>query len=71
MTDPVESYLQGLFYIKSSGAATEETSYYPILERLLNEVGKQVKPKVICIMNIASQGAGLPDGGPFYIRPVQ
>ena len=65
MTDPVETYLQGLFYIKSSGAATEETSYYPILERLLNEVGKQLKPKVMCIMNIASQGAGLPDGGLF------
>lgn len=65
MTDPVETYLQGLFYIKCSGVATEETSYYPILERLLNEVGKQLKPKVICIMNIASQGAGLPDGGLF------
>ena len=65
MTDPVEIYLQGLFLIKSSGAATKETSYYPILERLLNEVGKQLKPKVICIMNIASQGAGLPDGGLF------
>lgn len=77
MTDVVERYLQGLFHIRSSGVATEETSYYPILERLFNEVGKQLKPKVTCIMNIASQGAGLPDGGLFtsdqfkkHVQPV-
>lgn len=65
MTDPVENYLQELFHIRSSGAATKETSYYPVLERLLNNVGKQLKPQVTCIMNIASRGAGLPDGGLF------
>ena len=62
MTDPVEAYLQDLYHIRSSGAATKETSYYPVLERLLNEIGKQLKPSVNCIMNIASRVAELPDG---------
>lgn len=65
MTDPVEAYLQDLYHIRSSGAATKETSCYPVLERLLNEIGKQLKPSVNCIMNIASRVAELPDGGLF------
>ena len=32
---------------------------------MLNEVGKQLNPKVTCILNIAGLGAGLPDGGLF------
>jgi len=43
----------------------EETSYYPALSNLLNGIGKELKPPVTCIMNIAAQGAGLPDGGLF------
>lgn len=65
MTHPLEAYLQNLAHIRSSGAATKETSYYPVLERLFNEVGKKVKPQVTCILSIASRGAGLPDGGLF------
>ena len=65
MTDPVETYLHELARIRSSGAAVKETSYYSTLSNLLNEVGRQLKPRVTCIMPIADQGAGFPDGGLF------
>ncbi|MHA1360612.1 MAG: type ISP restriction/modification enzyme [Candidatus Helarchaeota archaeon] len=65
MTKLVETYLKSLFHIKSSGAATKETSYYPVLQNLLNEIGQEIQPNVTCIMNIANRGAGLPDGGLF------
>lgn len=65
MTTPVESYLRELVRIHSSGAAVEETSYYPALSNLLNEIGKEIKPQVTCIMNLANRGAGFPDGGLF------
>jgi hypothetical protein len=35
------------------------------LAALLNEVGKTLKPKVRCIINLKNRGAGLPDGGLF------
>lgn len=38
--------------IRLSGAATPETSYYPALSNLLNEVGKasSLKPRVRCVL---------------------
>lgn len=62
---PLETYLRELRDIRSSGAAVKETSYYPALSNLLNEVGKKLKPRVRCIINLANRGAGLPDGGLF------
>jgi hypothetical protein len=62
---PLETYLQELQAIRSSGAAVKETSYYPALANLLNEVGKKLKPKVHCIIHLQDTGAGLPDGGLF------
>ena len=62
---PLETYLRELRDIRSSGAAVKETSYYPALSNLLNEVGRQIKPHVRCIINIANRGAGIPDGGLF------
>src|SRR5207248_11250449 len=38
---------------------------YGPLANLFNEVGKSLKPRVRCIINIANKGAGLPDGGLF------
>jgi Type ISP C-terminal specificity domain/N-6 DNA Methylase len=61
----VEEYLTELKAIRSSGAGVPETSYYPALSALFNTVGRGLKPKVRCIMNINNQGAGLPDGGLF------
>src|ERR1041385_46431 len=62
---PVETYLTELRDIRSSGAAVKETSYYGALANLLNVIGKQLRPRVRCIINIANKGAGLPDGGLF------
>ena len=62
---PLEIYLRELRDIRSSGAAVKETSYYPALSNLFNEVGKRLKPRVRCIINLANRGAGIPDGGFF------
>ncbi len=62
---PLENYLSNLHDIHRSGAAVPETSYYGTLENLLNEIGKTLKPKVRCIINIKNRGAGIPDGGLF------
>ncbi|HVS20973.1 MAG TPA: hypothetical protein VHD88_03955, partial [Pyrinomonadaceae bacterium] len=58
-------YLQNLFEIHSSGSAVKETSGYGTLGNLFNEVGKTLKPRVRCIINIKNKGAGIPDGGLF------
>jgi len=63
--NPLETYIRELYDIRSTGAATPETSYYGPLAALLNEVGKTLKPKVRPIINLKNRGAGLPDGGLF------
>lgn len=63
--NPLETYLREIHEIRSSGEATAETSYYGPLRNLLNEIGKTLKPKVRCIINIKNREAGLPDGGLF------
>jgi hypothetical protein len=68
---PLETYLRELRDIRSSGAAVKETSYYPALSNLFNEVGKRLKPRVRCIINLANHGAGLPDGGLFTAEQFQ
>ncbi len=62
---PLESYIQELRAIRSSGAAVKETSFYPALSNLLNVVGKKQKPRIRCIIHLQDTGAGLPDGGLF------
>lgn len=62
---PLETYVHELREIRSSGEAVPETSYYGALATLLNEVGKSLKPRVRCIINPRSRGAGTPDGGLF------
>jgi hypothetical protein len=67
----LETYLEELYAIRSSGGAVKETSYYPALSNLLNEVGKTLKPRVRCIINIQNAGAGLPDGGLYAAEQFQ
>jgi hypothetical protein len=59
----VTRYLNRLTEIRSTGGATNETSYYSPLERLLNDVGNALRPQVICNGQLRSQGAGHPDFG--------
>ena len=68
---PLEPYLRELRDIRSSGAAVKETSYYGPLATLFNEIGKTLKPKVRCVINLKNQGAGLPDGGLFAVDQFQ
>lgn len=63
MEHAVENYLRRMAEIRGTGAATGETSYYGALETLLNEIGKTLKPKVMCNGQIRNQGAGHPDFG--------
>ncbi|MBD2289810.1 N-6 DNA methylase [Microcystis wesenbergii FACHB-1317] len=65
--NPLVNYFRNLHEIHSSQAAVKETSYYGTLETLLNEIGKTLKLRVRCIINLRNQGAGLPDGGLFNV----
>jgi len=58
---PVESYLADLYAVR--GAGTPETSGYPALANLLNEVGGALRSKITAAIHPANSGAGLPDGG--------
>jgi len=69
--NPLETYLKELRDIRATGAALKETSYYPALSNLLNDVGKTLKPKVRCVINPANRGAGLPDAGLFTADQIQ
>ena len=61
----LEDYLTELQAIHGMGGGVAETSYYPALSNLFNAVGKTLKPKVRCVMNLRNLGAGMPDGGLF------
>lgn len=63
--NPVETYIRDLRDIRATGSAVPETSYYGALEALFNVIGKSLKPKVRCVINIQNRGAGIPDGGLF------
>jgi hypothetical protein len=66
---PVESYLADLFAVR--GAGTAETSGYPALANLLNEVGGALKPKITAIIHPSNSGACLPDGGFFSAKELR
>jgi len=68
---PIEAYLRDLHLIRSAGAAQPETSFYPPLANLLNEIGKTLKPKVRCVMQFQNLGAGMPDGRLFTADQFQ
>jgi hypothetical protein len=59
----VRDYLPSLNEIRSLRAGTGERSYYPPLQALLNAIGEQRRPRVLCVQELADQGAGHPDFG--------
>ena len=67
----LEEYLRELHEIRSSGSAVKETSYYPALSNLLNAIGRTLKPRVRCVINIKNRGVGIPDGGLFSSDQLQ
>src|ERR1035437_3089424 len=62
---PVETYLSEMCELHSARAGVKETTYYTALANLLDEVGKTLKPRVRCILQLQNRGAGNPDGGLF------
>lgn len=67
----IEAYLAKLGQLRSTGGATGELSYYSALEALLNAIGHHLKPKVFCVGQLASQGAGHPDFGLYTANQCQ
>lgn len=65
MRDAVETYLRDLRTVRSTGAATKETSYYEPLATLINAVGHELQPRVRTVFQLKNTGAGIPDGGLF------
>ncbi|PKN34396.1 MAG: DNA methyltransferase [Deltaproteobacteria bacterium HGW-Deltaproteobacteria-19] len=63
--DAVARYLIEVNEIRCTGSNVPETSFYPALSNLFNEIGKSLSPKVRCVINLKNRGAGLPDGGLF------
>jgi hypothetical protein len=67
----LREYLSRMADIRGTGAATKETSYYSALENLLNQIGKTLKPQVICNGQLRNQGADNPDFGLYTRGQVQ
>ena len=70
LTAAVGEYLAELRRIRATGAATEERSYYPALNKLLDAVGSTLRPKVFSVIELGQQGAGHPDIGLFAANQV-
>ncbi|MFO8009039.1 MAG: type ISP restriction/modification enzyme [Candidatus Brocadiia bacterium] len=60
---PLQEYLSELRDIRSTGGGVEEESYYGALEKFLNRVGQELRPRVRAIRQLADTGAGHPDFG--------
>jgi hypothetical protein len=67
----VEHYLSRLRDEHGLGAGTDERSYYPAFAELLNAIGHELKPKVLCLSDLANTGAGHPDFGLYAANQVQ
>jgi hypothetical protein len=67
----VENYFTALRDVHRIGAGTKERSYYPALAGLMNDIGQQLKPKVLCLSDLGNIGAGHPDFGLFAANQVQ
>ena len=64
-------YLSEIRTVRNLGAGVAETSYYPALANLFNGVGKQLKPKVTCLIHLQNTGAGIPEAGFFTAAQIQ
>ena len=67
----VEAYFTDLQRVHASGGGTGERSAYGPLAGLLKDVGAALSPKVICVGELADQGAGHPDFGLYSARQIQ
>jgi hypothetical protein len=63
-------YLSEMGRIRESGEASSETSFYPALSQLLNQIGARLDPSVHCVITPKNRGGGIPDGGLFLKRSL-
>src|SRR4051794_28609448 len=61
----VEAYVRALQQVFGTGSATPETSHYPALTNLLNEVGDTLRPRRFVVSQIVDSKVGVPDYGVF------
>ena len=71
LTSIVEAYLENLHRVRASGGATAERSTYAALANLFDSIGATLRPKVVCVPELADQGAGHPDFGLYAAGQVQ
>jgi hypothetical protein len=57
---PLETFLADCHAVRTTGANAPETSFYPALSTLFNEVGRHLKSKVRCVMGLKDQGPVCP-----------
>ena len=50
-----ETFLQTLRDVRATGANVPETSFYPALAELFADIGKQLAPKVSCVINLRNR----------------
>jgi SAM-dependent methyltransferase len=67
----VAAYFSDLRDKRGLGAGTPERSYYPAVSKLLDAIGEQLKPKVLCLADLSNTGAGQPDFGLYVANQVQ
>lgn len=71
MTQPLDQYLREVNGVRATRGGVNETSYYAALANLFNQVGAGLRPRVLCVMQLANLGAGHPDGGFFTSDQLQ
>ena len=67
----IASYFADLRDKRGLGAGTPERSYYPAVAKLLDAIGQQLKPIVLCLSDLGNTGAGQPDFGLYVAHQVQ
>ncbi|MDC7812972.1 type ISP restriction/modification enzyme [Sphingomonas koreensis] len=67
----IEHYFRALRDVRSLGAGTKERSYYPAFAELLNGIGAELSPRVLCLSDLGNTGAGHPDFGLFAASQLQ
>ncbi|MGP0059669.1 MAG: type ISP restriction/modification enzyme [Beijerinckiaceae bacterium] len=71
LEDAVAAYFVEVRDVHGLGAGTKERSYYPAFANLLNTIGAELRPKVLCLSDLGDTGAGHPDFGLFAANQVQ
>src|ERR1039458_3872972 len=63
----LSDYLGEIARIRATRAGTGEISYYGALAGALNAAGERLKPRVFCVPNLRTGGAGWRERGLFVV----